>query len=864
MIFAIRLYMLELQTDIVNYCIKMLMFYKYSNSSMTPPFTSLEVFPYENDSIGVVIHKDDTTLVEDGNLHIYYRRPTISNDEAKQDIRTYYYQGDNRANPPELHVKEGEHIPDSILLSEFLNQHFYEAEEYDEETREIDGNPFSIFVKEINQHISGSLEQYIEQMFHSMGIPEAFNHVKYYISDFHVALTDQDVNPNSLSNYELLEFLGDLCMWEPINRIFIEYAKEYNIPITEAMITSMHRSFASKNEQSKISKKLQLATYLKKKGTLTITVHEDILESFTGALYLINFKIRSYLGVNYKLHEVFLRWIYAGRDLSDFEINPEITKFYNYMRIFTGTSMFAERNRGRLWTVKIQNGAKEIITEKLKDERIVNKLFELIERPYGHGESIHDARRIMFGEINEFIEKSLGLQLLQKMQNERSLSEWEEDERIQFEELANQKFPQGYSLNQRFTDKSRTISYWILKVDDITYSTADYDQSESPSVLISLLRDEIDSLRTIEQTKPDLKVHDGTTDYFKDKNGNKFTLIGNPLAIEKYIIDAYERKDGEYYLKVEIDDEDGNVEIDFMKYDPKPEFEFEKLGSEELRFINKILTKADDFMPELPSQIHKYIGSRATESFTALIAILKQRITNPHHLTAVRNFYRSKSLKTELTRILNYRNPMTNELMDFDHILGLKLSAVESVINYIYMKLKIGADVIYKYEDRVRSLRRVLSYENERKKKRTEDQNLSYKEKREKLERERKELEKGWKIFVFENKYVYTASDNKMYSVEITGHHYERLKNLFAKYVFEVEMKLHKNITSLRNSRFSAQPGFDALKQYMQFLSVTDWQLNYETKDISGRKYLVLRYFKDDQVFYVSGTTLESINKQLI
>lgn len=868
----------------------MLSFLRHGTGQLLQPFSQLEIQSYTDGASGIVIHRDDIQLIDDWNIHIYYNNPVIPGATTKQyEAREVIVFEDTKTGgktrPPILFVRDNGSLGEMNEITDFLGKHFY-SPPYDEgesyagsDTGDTTTDPYHKFVAEIDQHSSGSLEQYLREMLKSMGLEQRANLVIAYLNIFQVGFVAEDMNVNPLSNYELSEFVGDLASWKPLNDIFVEYAEKNNITLTEPIITSMHRSYASKEKQAEIAKRLHLYVFLKKKGEVTIDTYEDLFESFVGSLFMITFLIRSVLAIDLRLHEVFLRWVYVGMDLSGYAEKPEITEFYETMRVLVGISAFKERLTNGLWIMRGDRGVMEKVAQTLsrydignekKVKDIVDGLTRMIGKVYKDGEDVYELRRNKYQEINTFVKRFISPEMMRKMANDKNMADWNDDTRAEFVRLMSILLPDGYIVSERFTDKSRTSSYWIVQdvERELQYSTMNYDQGEDPDVLLSVIRDAMEKDKNKKVVIEEVKriPYRNQPYYFQDDKGIWF-LEGKPSDIEAYVSKAYEEEKGQFFLvlnsSADADMDEG------VEYDPRPPLYMDKsINWDYLRGL--FVSQEEDGVvhrPELPPTIHRYIGDRAAYGYTAIIAVLNHQITNPNHLTAVRNYYRSKDLKKEITRLLDIHND-EGELLSFDELVGMNLPLAEQIITYLYMHVIIDPSVLYTTEKRIEALRSAIfaKHDTDTRRLATRDNRASKpppltEEAKKKLQKDR--ITKS-KIRVVAGEYVYDTSRDERLSIKVGGFNYARVKEAFADHILTYEQSLLGAgvLNAMRNARFVSMSGYDTLKQVMDFRNIEDWSLSWNWK--SGvKRGITLRIYTPMGMTYINRPDIESIVKQL-
>lgn len=97
------------------------------------------------------------------------------------------------------------------------------------------------------------------------------------------AFTHKSYNPNIGHNYEELEKLGDAVM----KMNYIKFIMKTYPNITNSQISELVIYYLSKEEQSPISKKLELETWVRTSVLTTSHISEDVLEALFGALDLV-------------------------------------------------------------------------------------------------------------------------------------------------------------------------------------------------------------------------------------------------------------------------------------------------------------------------------------------------------------------------------------------------------------------------------------------------------------------------------------------------------------------------------------------------------------------------------------------------
>lgn len=861
--------------------------------ALAAPFTNLIQKEQQDFTRPVVVHSRDNVLVDDGHIHIYYSPPS----SGLGDMYVLNYEGADSARPQSLYIREGDDYEQLEALMTYLAKQFYKPKnaEDDDLYMSTTDDSFNIFTEEIGEKTSDSLENFVREILRSIRRGEeksqtearhpelnddVIRHVLAYAGDFHVAFTDEDTEPNPLANYEVLEFLGDLAMWKPMTEIFLEYAESNGIEMTEQVMTAMHRSFASKDKQSAVARLLRLDVYLRKKGEITVDTYEDLFESFVGALYLVSFKLRLYLGIDLQLHERFLRWVYKGWDLSTYEIKPEITRFYEFARSLAGRSVFREHEIAGKWIMRYERGTKELITNRLigclnedatnEVQRVVRELFRLIDRPYSKNLG-HSGRTEKYKVVNRLIEEEITIPVLNIMTNERNTADWEDA--VKAEVKTHVDFL-THVISQRFIDRARTSSYWVVEDSqrEEIYSTAEYDDAENPMTLLSLIRAreeriDLSPSKSVERIPYDPIAH---SSYLLDNMGKKWALRGNPAAIENEVNVAYTQGTGKFFIVIVRGNEmEDSVALEYTMRSI-PYFQ-----EQELNVLRDMILAHTQTMPSTSPKVVRYVGDRAAYGYTALIAILQHHITNVNHLTEVRNFYRSKALKKHLTEALRIRGP-DGELLEFDYVVGSHIEIAEQIVMFLYHRVPIAPRTLFRSESRIKSLRLALWARAEAKAmtaarkeltKLSTGGNLDPEEGRptqaEKARREREFLNRASIKMVKEGTeryYVYEASNGIVLRAPLVGVSTDGIRTMFADHILQYEKFINPDHSLVRSHRFHSLPGFDALKQAMAFMNVSEWQL-YR----AGHGGIELRYLTngDEKVVYVAGADVEGIVRRL-
>lgn len=900
---------------------------RFKDDELPAFFADIETEEYNENSIGIVFHGENMTVLETGSCHIFIKDPKT--EAAELYVLHPDHNSDDK--PDKLWVIEGDHYYTEILdeLEDFLESNFYvrsdSLEEEEDTIQNLGECNYKEFITNIEKHTANGLNNYVIDILESMGKRDAIPDVKKQMKYFQVAFVAKDTNPDPLQNYELLEIIGDISAWLPATQLFIDFktSKGQYAEITSNYMRAMHSELVSKKEQAVISKNLGLHNFIKSKADLSVTLLEDVFESFIGALAVVNFKIRAYTGIDYKLSSTFIKWIYEAYRDKDVSKKPPVTQFYDYMKVFIGVNMFKKEQHEEFTLMRGNRGAKPRFIKNTKKylgtsfQKKTDDLFKLIEKPYGWDkEKALEERDNHFREVNSYIEKIFTKEAVEEMTNDRAQVDWSDDEKERFVQAMREAYERNgvpvedrhYIVNKEFTDlKTKVHWYWVVKNrrNEELYSTEDYMNPEEPSALIDLINENLDTRDMgdfdvpIQEIAPNEEPID---DYFKRKNGSRFYLKprdrSDELPIEKFISYSYDNDVATFYINIK--DKDLNPTKMFMEYNPRIQIKFEWDEREKVRNFEKIRRLLDPAGKEmrLSPQIYDYIGNRATEGFVVLITFMKHRITNVSQITEIRNnFYRSKVLKRELAELINLRDE-ENNLISFNRLIGMSVDGentdrIEEVINLIFMNLKLEADNITNPGKALAGIRQSISYQEEKlekllKKKekakkeaaerkliggksRVEESQSAPKlspeeeeEKEKQLQREAQEEKRKKEVNLYKDKtYRYTASDGITFAVKLMGHMAPRLKFIFSKEMVKYERLKNPNFDEMRSTSFRNEIGFDLLKEKM--IGAEDWELSYKykIKNSSKGKTIILRCVRNNILTCYSGKTIQELVARL-
>lgn len=766
-------------------------FIAYKKDKLPVPFNNSESSSY-------VFHTLDNEIVNDNKTHIYIQ---AVKGYSKRIVR-FILSDKSLEYPKEVYVL----VKDSESFAElkfFLEENFYG--ESDEITRKkFVNNKYEKFVKDSLHLVGANFNNYIAALFNSAGIEStAINYVNKYIQFFQVALTSSDVKTSSLENYELLESLGDHASWKVMTEIFLKYMVDKKLEMKESIITSLHRSFVSKVVQAKICREINLHTFIVSQNSPTVSVCEDVFEAFCGALYYVDFLICAYVGKQFFLLEKFLRWAFSSVDFSTFEEKPEITQFHEYMKILIGPYNFTEKKHGGMSYMTFD----ESVQQKLKDalphvsEETIQNFLRSVKEPYSiDSEKAIELRKNKYSRINNYILENFGDEVFfTERKNNIFMKDWEREIVEKFIEVTAKFDRRDVILDRRFYDKSKTNFCWVLQNREKkdVYSTMNFSDSENPNTLVLIIEENkgVDVL-DVREVK---KVEYIRGDYYEE-NGKKYNLVGDKNNIEEFLKTALLNRENGFYISVSNEIQE---EI-FVRYSPYYNIEFEK--GFDIDYVRRKLPVKE--ANEYPKQIYKYIGDRMSYGQVSLIAMKKFNVRDDHNMSIMKNFFRSKNLKDEFTRLIDLRDS-EGKLIHYDELLGMNYKNAELVIEYMYSMMILPKDILKTPSDILTKIAKPIC-----KKKGINYENIS----------------------IVGNSYVYQDTVGKKFSVEINGHNYLQVKNCLARYLISREKEINPKWNKIQNEYFSIFTGYTDLEEFFQSKKIHEWDI---TSDKNEKKLFV-------------------------
>lgn len=269
---------------------------------------------------------------------------------------------------------------------------------------------------------------------------------------------------------------------------------------------------------------------------------------------------------------------------------------------------------------------------------------------------------------------------------------------------------------------------------------------------------------------------------------------------------------------------------------------------------------------EYPRSIYSFIGDRSAYSQMAMISLMKHKIFNESGLNIIKNFYRSKNLKDEFTRILNIHenNDDKKPLITYDEILGMNNNIAPLLVNYILSRTDFSKNIILNPKKRLAILHQKL-YKDVKPK---ENKNILFKEIKnnnsdddnddndeETLERKKRGaiLQKG-------DSYEYIDTFGNLLSVKINGHSYIQIEYYFAKYLINYEKKINPQWNIIQNFKFASMPKYSDLSHILKHEGINGWEMNYTDR---RKKNISISFEKNNFLYYFKGFDIDSIIKQL-
>lgn len=735
-----------------------------------------------------IFHVQGNEIVIDNKTHIYANE--VSGFERK--ITIYSLIDQSLPYPKKIYVIFNEDLEKNHVLKEFLYDNFYSDDHDDFEYKDCE-NSYNTFVKKMKTMNNVTLINYIKILFHHIGFPEdIMMYVQKYIDIFHVAVTANDMKSSGMENYELLESYGDHASWKPMTEIFLKYMEDNNLEMKESIITSLHRSYVSKVVQAKICKDINLHAHIITKSEITSSMREDVLEAFTGALFYTDNIIKNYTGKYFCLGEKFLKWCFSSIDFSNFEEKPEITQFHEYMKILIGPYNFSQKiNNGRIFMIFDNNSVTNKLQKALPDIKpeVISEFLRLVKVPYeSESDDMIEKRRKKFLEINEFILKKFRDEAkFVSMKNDLSMKDWDEETKNKFKELITGK---NYTVDKRYFDKSKLNYYWVVQSEDKkdVYSTMAYSNSENPDVLVSLITDSDVDKTGFSEVKKIPYIGSGNY-YFEDNR--KYTLIGDKKDIEEFLKNNLLHRKNKYFMILDSEEE--------IEYSPYHDISFQ--DNFNIEYVRKKLTVTN--ATRYPKAIYKYIGDRMSYGQLSLIAMKKFGISDDNNMSIIKNFFRSKNLKDELTRLIDIRDS-EGLLIHYDELLGMNYEVAPLVIEYIHSKMKFSNDIT---KNPVDVLNKLVKY----------------------ICKEKRKIPGS--INLIDNKYEYKDTTGKVFSVKLEGHNYNQVKQHFAKFLVAIEKQNNPNWNDLVNNYFSTFLKYRDLECFLVRKGVTEWEIDNDRNE---------------------------------
>lgn len=168
-----------------------------------------------------------------------------------------------------------------------------------------------------------------------------------------------------VNNYETLEFIGD----KALHLCFAEYISQRFTGMTKSQLTEMDTHYLSKTYQAEFAKRFGFEKNIRSSVKLKMSVFEDVMESFFGALNTIGNKIK--MGFGHNCVYTIIKNIYDTMDLDiklseghDTMIVPQIFQQLGKNR-YDLSELVEETEEGVKFTLKINQEAIDLFFREL-------------------------------------------------------------------------------------------------------------------------------------------------------------------------------------------------------------------------------------------------------------------------------------------------------------------------------------------------------------------------------------------------------------------------------------------------------------------------------------------------------------------
>jgi hypothetical protein len=200
-------------------------------------------------------------------------------------------------------------------------------------------------------------------------------------------------------------------------------------------------------------------------------------------------------------------------------------------------------------------------------------------------------------------------------------------------------------------------------------------------------------------------------------------------------------------------------------------------------------------------------------------------------MSMIKNFFRSKNLKDEFTRIINIRDSQ-GELIHYDELLGMNYENAHLVIEYIHSKLVIPKETLKSPVDFLNRMGKLL-YKHHNK------------------------IYQG--ILLSGDEYVYTDSVGKKFSLKINGHNYNQIRLYFSLFLIAREKKINPNWNNILNSYYSSFPKYQDLASILRQKKIFEWDISSDRNE----KKICITFESDNNSYFFKSDSVATLLKQI-
>lgn len=825
---------------------------------------------------GIVINTSDT-LPNDGNIHIFIdQEPSGSYYDVLHATDDSYGFGRlfiiEAKGGDEKRVKENERL--HTRLYEYLIGENFVDERVGNDTFRPDCsfNKFARISKPSTvtayiKSIIAAVREHWDRNHGTMKFPDYYEReMMNYKNKFEIMFISNTVNPDPHSNYQLYEYIGDQTGWSAMNNIFIKFLSQDPPPrdedgnvivLNQNNITSMHRDLFSKNIQAKLARKLGVEQFIQINGDMVNKIYGDIYEAMIGTFLMIDYHISSRIRIEsdskvFNFHVAFLEWTYESVDLSKFEKKPYYTQFTENTTALFGSSYFKHIDtsgykitqlRNRSDRDKLIENAKTfrfVTTEEVKDmSRVVEKIINTATKNTDKGDAgiaFIDNERAKFNELNRYIEREFGSDEIVARKTRNNITDWTEDQVNEFVALMKEQHGNDYVLNKHSINKYNTSFYWVIesvKEKTLLYTTENYDNSEDPDLLITLIRRRMmDKAVVVMPEFVEMTSDNRHRTYVTIKNGNEVIERRQRETGEGNRDDSLEKalcEDDRITLNIQVkvthpgSHPNRGKHHGHLHYSPHPKNIFERgFDVKEFftRFGNTVKYTIENGIIKVTNHknvsvakrsILGFIGDRLSNKAYLFVSLMRHKIMNESHLTNIKNYFRSVILKDHFTYLMRLHCGGDSDSLSFDEYIGLVPHMFENLLYELFKNVRIDDSFIETPQVKLKKIRNAVDKHDYGK----ENPFDVYKD---------NDTTEAWLI--------YRSSTGLSLTCKVGHRSIIILRDLFAKYCARYEASLKdKNILLTRiNARFRHVKSYDRLKQIMEIRNVHDWELMETTK----------------------------------